>query len=154
MGQVSLFSFLIFFLLILLAVLAALYFFYTFLMRLFARMSGYNRLAQRYATPYQPEGQEYRRQTLQIGAVRWRNCVRIGVSPLGLYLRPEAMLTSYAPVLIPWDEIRKTEGTRLYWRQAWRLSVGEPRVATITLPMDLFETIRPHLGPDLPQRLD
>ena len=44
------------------------------IMRLFSRFSGFGDIAAHYATPGPATGELQIKQTLQIGAVRWRKC--------------------------------------------------------------------------------
>ncbi len=133
----------VFFLLVLLLVLAALVLLYAFASQLIMWSSGLTRLAERYPVTHEPEGQTFTKQTVQVGAARWKNCVTVGVGPQGLYLAVRRMLTRYPPILVPWDEIKGIQETKLYWQRAIQLSVGDPQVGTITVLTKLFEAIQP-----------
>ena len=111
----------------------------------FARLSGYDQLKKRYPASGKLEGPAYARQTVQIGPVRYRRCVTVHISDRGLYLQPRILLTRYPPVLIPWDEIKRVTDSRIYWARAKRLSIGEPEVGTVTVPMGLYALIQPRL---------
>ena len=91
-------------------------------MGLFGHVSGLPRLVQQYPATEQPEGTERLKQTVKIGAVRYRGCVTVTVSSQGLYLRVQAPLSRYPAVLIPWDEVKGTRQARLYGRRGMRLS--------------------------------
>jgi hypothetical protein len=116
------------------------------MMRIFAKVSGWTRLAEHYPAIDQPEGAKYTRQTVQVGAVRYRNCVTVCLSPQGFYLWARPIFSQYPPLLIPWGEIQRVQETRLYWERAMQLSIGSPQVATITLRMGLFRLIQPYLS--------
>lgn len=116
------------------------------MMRIFAKVSGWTRLAERYPAIDQPEGTKYTRQTVQVGAVRYRNCVSVCLSAQGLYVWARPLLSKYQPVLIPWGEIQRIQETRLYGGRAIELSVGSPQVATITVRMGLFKLMQPYLN--------
>jgi len=128
---------------VLFVVLIAFVLLFTLLLLIFTHGSGWTRLARLYPASHQPEGQKYTWQTIRVGIVRYRNCVTAITDPQGLYL--SVALPHHPPVFIPWSEFRRLGETRLYWRRAIVLSVGDPRVATIAFPMGLFELIRPHL---------
>jgi hypothetical protein len=119
------------------------------MMRILAKVSGWTRLAARYPGADPPQGTNYTKQTVQVGAVRYRNCVTVCLSPQGLYLWARPTLSKYPPVLIPWDGIQRVQETRLYWERALQLSVGNPQVATITVRMGLFKLLQPYLSRDL-----
>jgi hypothetical protein len=116
-------------------------------LRSLAQVSGLIRLAELYPADHQPEGLKYTGQTVQVGAVRYRRCVTVCISPQGFYLSVQPKLVKYPPVLIPWGEIKKIRETRLYWQRAMLLSIGEPRVATVRVLIKLFKVIQPHLNP-------
>lgn len=112
---------------------------------------GWGQLSKAYATANEPPAQVLRWQTLVAGRILYRNCVTVGLSADGLYLQavvPGAVLIPALrkpPLLIPWKEFKRMEEGRLYWRKAALLSLGQPLVGTITLPMPLYEMIRPRL---------
>ncbi len=102
-------------------------------------------LAGRYPAQDEPQGRAFSGQSVQIGAITWKRCVRVVVSDQGLYLRARSVFASRPPVLIPWQEITGFENCRLFWQTAGRLSVGNPPVANITLLDPVLEAVRPHL---------
>jgi hypothetical protein len=124
-------------LLLLILVLAA-----TALMwQLFARGSGWSALAERYPAATALAAPVIAGQTLQVGLVRYRRCVTVGIHQEGLYLAAQPglpLLPRNPPLLIPWSEFHHPQETRLYWRRAEQLVVGDPRVASITFPFELY----------------
>ena len=114
-------------------------------MRFFASISGLNRLAAKYPAAHPPEGEQQAKQTLQIGPVRFRRCVTVHVGSSGLYLHVRPVTSRYAPMLIPWQELRRPHQALLYWQRAMVLSVGDPQVATLRLKETLFRQIEPYL---------
>lgn len=116
-----------------------------------ARAGGWGDLARLYATERPPPPLALARQTLMVGFTIHRRCVSLAADEDGLYLKldfPLSLLRRPA-LLIPWTAFARVEKGRLYWREAAVLSVGDPPVATITAPMELFERIRPRLPPGL-----
>lgn len=107
--------------------------------------AGWGRLSEVYATTRQPPAQVSRRQSMVVGQVLYRNCMTVGFDDAGLYLELgfPMSLRGKRPLLIPWSEFKRAEESRLFWRKAALLAVGEPLVGTITVPMELYETIRP-----------
>ena len=93
------------------------------------------------------------RQTIQIGAVRWRRCVSVCMTPEGLHLvmpSPGALLKVLGlmgkqPIFIPWTEIVGAEPARLFMLPGYRLLVGSPVVATVTVYSELYSAIYPYL---------
>ena len=109
---------------------------------------GWSRLSEAYATTRQLPARVRTRQNIIVGKVLYRNCMIVGFDDAGLYLEmgfPLSMLGSHR-LLIPWNEVKRIEDGRMFWRRAALLSIGEPLVGTITVPMQLFETIRSAMG--------
>jgi hypothetical protein len=119
------------------------------MMRLFAHTSGLTRLVARYPAARRPEGMERAKQTVRIGAVRYRGCVTVSIGSQGLHLCVRPTLGGCAPVLIPWSEVKGIQETRLYSRRAMQLSVGSPKVGTVTVYEGLFKLMQSHLSQDL-----
>lgn len=110
---------------------------------------GWSRLSEVYATTRHPPAQLLPRQTVVVGQVLYRNCITVGFDDIGLYLAPGFPIAIFGkrPLFFPWTGFTRIEEGRLFWRKAAVLSLGEPRVGTITVPMELFDkAIRPAIG--------
>ena len=109
---------------------------------------GWGGLARQYAVPPREVDDAFRRQSLKVGQVLWRNCVTVAAPVDGLYLEVKAPLPFLAkpPLLIPWSQIGSVEMVRLFWQEAYQLEVGRPLIATITLPGDLYHRVAPRLA--------
>ena len=108
------------------------------------RVCGWRRLAETYPTMNPPPGNLVHRQTVKIGAVTYKCCATVGVADEGLYLA-----IWRRKVLIPWSEIKSVGQEMLYWQTMPRLMIGEPPVATVTLPPAIFAMLRGRLPADL-----
>ena len=117
---------------------------------LFTRGSGWNRLLPKYGANAEPPGARLTGQTIKVGAVRWRLCVTVVLADRGLYLHPRPALGSVLggprPLLVPWADLRRPRDGHLYvgWR-AVELSVGDPELASLTVPLALYEQMRPRI---------
>ena len=119
---------------------------------IFRRTSGWQALSERYPAPEGVVGTLYHRQTVKVGAVRWRWAMTVGISDYGLYLAPSPSigpfrrLVRHAPLLIPWSEIHVVGPGRIYllW-QCTELAIGEPKIASITVPDGLLALLAPHI---------
>lgn len=114
---------------------------------IFAKHSGLTGLAQRYPVTQPPTGATLAKQTVKVGSVRYRSCVDVSVGEGGLYLGVHPPLLEQGDMLIPWDEIKGAQKTRLYSRKAVRLSIGEPEFGSVTLYKALYEQVAPYLRP-------
>ena len=94
---------------------------------------GWRRLVAVYSTVNPPAGSIAPRETLKIGAVVYKRCVTVGIADEGLYVS-----IWRKTALIPWDDFRKIEQATLHWKKVPMLTVGDPPVATITVPMPVF----------------
>lgn len=114
-------------------------------MGIFTRASGLDRLAQRYPAAQIPAGTLRHKQTVQIGVVRYRRCVTVGIGPAGLYLWVQPPLGKQAQVQIPWREVKKTGKTKVFGRQGMQLSIGEPEIGDIRVYRELFRSMETFL---------
>ncbi len=101
---------------------------------------GWRRLSGVYSTANLPAGRIAKRETLKIGAVVYKRCVTLGIADEGLY-----MLIWRTCILIPWDHFTKIEQATLYWKKVPMLTIGDPTVATITVPRSTFDVMRSRL---------
>ena len=108
-------------------------------MGIFSKASGLDRLAERYPAGHAPAGNDHVKQTVQVGIVRYRRCVTVGIGTEGLFLWVRPPVGRQAKLLIPWNEIRQIQEAKLYGRPGMRLSIGEPEVGEITIYRELFE---------------
>ena len=114
----------------------------------FGSATGWNALSRVYATSSKPEGEVLKRQSLVAGAVVYRYLVTAVIGDAGLYLAVGGPLPR-KPILIPWSDFTDVQPVRLFWQKAALVSIGAPRAGTHTLPMTLYDRIRPHLPPQL-----
>jgi hypothetical protein len=116
-------------------------FFILFLVKaLTGATGGWGRLAEVYGTANPPAGQITKRETIQVGAVTYKRCATIGVADEGLYVAIWRKM-----VLIPWTEFKAVGQATLHWQKVPRLTVGNPPVATMTVPMALFRVMQAKL---------
>lgn len=94
---------------------------------------GWKRLAEHHRSMVPPGGREFPRETVRVGAVNYKNCITVRVGPAGLYLAPGAnpFAKRLTPLLIPWGEIRSIHPTRLFWKSAHVLAVGDTGSVTV-----------------------
>ena len=98
---------------------------------------GWRRLAEVYGSDKPPTGQIVTGQTIQVGAVTYKRCVTLGIAEEGLYVT-----IWRKTALIPWTEFKALGQATLYWQKVPMLTVGEPPVATMTVPVAVFQQMR------------
>ena len=101
---------------------------------------GWGKLAEVYGTNNPPTGQITKGETIQVGAVTYKRCVTLGVADEGLYVS-----IWRKTALIPWTEFKGIGQATLYWQKVPMLTVGDPPVATMTVPVVVFDVMRAKL---------
>lgn len=101
---------------------------------------GWGKLAEVYGTNNPPTGQVTKRETIQVGAVTYKRCITLGVADEGLYVS-----IWRKTALIPWTEFKGIGQATLYWQKVPMLTVGDPPVATMTVPVQVFQVMRGRL---------
>jgi hypothetical protein len=84
-----------------------------------------------------------RRATVAFGAVRWKNCVVVGMDPEGLLLAVRIPLLGSLgtrPAAVPWEAIGEPRPARLYGSAAVLLPLGDPPIEMI-VPLALWRRI-------------
>ncbi len=121
--------------------------------RSFAKTGGYAALAERYPAPEAPPGPVIRGASVMFArTVAYRFHTELGASPAGLWVHPRPRgLGEHPALLIPWEEIRRIEPTRLYWERAVRLTMGDPPVGEVTIAKRIWDELR--AGDRLPASL-
>lgn len=117
------------------AFVTALVFFILFVAKqLGGATGGWRRLTEVYPTSKPPRGQTVTGQTVQIGAVTYKRCVTLRIADEGLYVT-----IWQKTVLIPWTDFKRIGEATLYWQKVPMLTVGDPPVATMTVPVAVFQ---------------
>ena len=102
--------------------------------------SGWRRLAASYEARIEPSGQRFGSRSGRIGIVSYRNCLIIHVSASGLFLSmPFFLRPGHKPLLIPWHAIHNQKGVKSLWREGVQFEVGNPSVAQLVLPSEVFQ---------------
>jgi hypothetical protein len=104
---------------------------------------GWRGLAERWPAAGPAPRPIARRATIAFGAIRWKNCVVVGVEPQGLLLAVHVPLLGgfgTRPVAIPWAAIGAPRPARLYGSAAVVLPLGDPPIEA-TMPLALWQKI-------------
>jgi hypothetical protein len=100
----------------------------------------WRRLVEVYATEKPPAGQTVKVQALQIGAVTYKRCATLGIASEGLYVT-----IWQKTALIPWTEFKGVGEATLSWQEMSLLTIGDPPVATMAVPVAVFQLLRGEL---------
>lgn len=101
---------------------------------------GWRRLVEVYGTTNSATGRVTKWESIQVGALAYNRCVTLGVADEGLYVT-----IWRKTALIPWSEFTAVEQGMLHWRRVPRLTIGHPPVATMTVPVQVFQVMRNRL---------
>lgn len=105
-----------------------------------ASISGWSRLAEKYRADREPmDGPRWNWSFLRIGWCDYNGCLIYRVAPEGLYIAVWAMFVCHPPLLIPWGDIRILSKRESRWYASAKCEVGNPKVATLTLPLDVLK---------------
>jgi len=78
------------------------------------------------------------------GPVYYGNRVNVAIAAQGLYLeRPGIIRLPF--LLIPWAQIKQVREAASLCRRRMALSIGQPHITTIWLPMHVFARVQPYL---------
>jgi hypothetical protein len=106
----------------------------------------WRRLVEVYATEKPPAGQTVKVHALQIGAVTYEQCARLGIADEGLYVT-----IWQKTALIPWNEFKGVGEATLHWQKVPVLTIGDPPVATMAVPLAVFQLMLGELPTPLPR---
>lgn len=114
-----------------------------FVVLLLSRLSGWHRLGRAFRAQTSCTGARMTALSGSIGGVSYRNCLTVHVTRAGFFMSPLVFFRLGHPVLfIPWSAVSAQEHIQFLWNKAVRFRVGEPPVASITLPARVFEEAR------------
>ena len=108
---------------------------------LFLKLSGWDKLARKYGYHQKFQGKIFRMTTAYIGALRYRNCISVGVSPQGLYLSPFVLFRlGHPPIFVPWGEVSHFEEKQGVFGigKYYALDIGFPKIRTVKLSPRVF----------------
>jgi hypothetical protein len=112
--------------------------------RFFGEGSDWSKLGRSYPAHSPPPRLDFIRQTLAVGPVYYGNRANVGITAQGLYLERPGMIR-LPPLLIPWDAISGVREAASPWRRRMLLSIGQPQITTLWLPVQVFARIEPYL---------
>lgn len=102
--------------------------FWSAIVLLLSRVSGWHRLAQRYRAPASFAGEVRSGCHGMLGHVSYRGTLTIGANRAGLYLAVMRIFAiGHPPLFIPWTEIHARRG-RVLFMQVVTLAIGSPSV--------------------------
>lgn len=114
-----------------------------FTLFLIASIGDWRRLAKSFRARHQPDGKTFHFRSAGVGMVSYGNILTICISTDGLYLAlffPFRLM--HPPLLIPWNEITAVREKNSLSRRRYRVSIGSPEWASLTLPEDIVSEIK------------
>ncbi|NJN71712.1 MAG: hypothetical protein HC799_02285 [Limnothrix sp. RL_2_0] len=112
---------------------------------LLTKLSGWDKLAERYGDRQPFQGQIFHFCSAYIGPVRYKSAIDIGISEAGIHLNPFIIFRlSYPPVLIPWHQISDFEEKSFWLMKYYVFNVGDSIITTIKVPSRVF-TVHPEI---------
>ena len=83
-----------------------------------AKAGGMSALVNHFQTSEEPHGTEIAKTTVQIGAVRYRQCSKLFFNPDGFFLVIKFIFKRYPAIFIPWSMVKECRRSSLYNRKA------------------------------------
>jgi hypothetical protein len=112
---------------------------WSFVCLLISRLSGWSRMATRFATTEPPMGRRFAWQSGRVGMSNYNSVLNIDVSPRGMRLDVLGLFRiGHRPLFIPWSEIRNATTRRFLFWETVVFEVGSPSLAKVRLPKKVF----------------
>ena len=116
--------------------------FWCFICLVLSRAGGWAALATTFPATYVPDGRPLRFQTGKVGHISYGNCLTMRISAQGLYLAVFPIFRlGHPPLLIPWQQFHDLQETQIMSRRFVQTNIGEPTIASLTLPFHVIEQI-------------
>lgn len=114
---------------------------WTFVLMSMSFIGGWRRLARHYRTVRPPKGRRViRGATGMVGLTSYNRVLTVTIADDGIFIAPLWMFRIGHPTLfIPWRDIRNARRTRSFYRDYVGFNVGDPKVAGMRLPSDVFD---------------
>lgn len=118
---------------------------WTFVVFILSRASGWHRLSQRYSSGARlVSGARHAGVTGMVGGVSYRGILTLHFDTDGFFMEPMVLFKIGQPRLfIPWADISERSTRSILWWRAAKLAIGQPVVATVSIPADLVEKYAP-----------
>jgi hypothetical protein len=112
-----------------------------FISALFAFISGWWSLAQRFRATERPDGEKITSQVKQVGIVPENRVTHMVVSPAGLYLYAFVLFRFlHPPLLIPWSEVHHARQIKILWWQTHEFDLAG--ITTLRVTQRAYDVIR------------
>jgi len=109
-----------------------------FIVYRFLRFSstGLTVLREKFLVTDQPEGDTFIRQTIRVGELYYRNCVRITITSRGLYIAVSIPFpwSKGERMMIPWDMLSQESVSGLFLWKVVKLNVAGEEMISIWIP--------------------
>ena len=110
---------------------------------LLSRIGGWNRLARKYARgDRQPTGHYVSGVAGRIGFADYNGVLVTYFNKEGFFLDVNPIFRpGHKPLFIPWSEVSERRTVNLLFAKLEKLSIGRPKVGTISLPTKVLDSI-------------
>lgn len=102
---------------------------------LLSRISGWSKLAQRYAASGTTSGEQASLRTGRIGAVTYHSCLKFCINDEGFRVAVAWPLRlGHRPLFIPWSDLHNITEDNMMFSQKVKLSIGQPTLTRALFP--------------------
>jgi len=141
---------------IVLSILVIVLFFVVFYMlKNLDKSGGYSMLVEQWPVSQDPTGTVFSRQTLGLGKVWYKNCVKIVISREGLFISlgfPFRLLSlihseSGMSALIPWGSLRYRQKSSAFWTHVYEYEVQSEKPVILTVSKQIAHSFPEYVKP-------
>ncbi len=119
------------------------------------KSGGYNLLAEHWPASLEPSGAVFSHQTLGVGKIWYKNCVKVVISPEGLFIALGfpfsigSLIQSERgkSVLIPWGSIEFRQKRSAFWTTMYEYAVQSEKPIIITVSKQIAYSFPEYLKP-------
>jgi len=96
-------------------------------------------LVNQFQTSEEPHGTEIAKTTVQVGAVRYRQCSKLFFDANGFFLEIKFIFKRYPAIFIPWSMVKECRQSSLFGSRAVQLELIPEKLPTIRFYEDDFK---------------
>lgn len=110
---------------------------------LLSRLAGWHRLAQHYARgDRKPTGHYVSGSSGKVGFTNYNQMLILHFNQEGFFIEVNPLFkVGHKPLFIPWSEVSERRTVNLLFAKLEKLSIGRPKVGTISLPTKVLDSI-------------
>ena len=98
-----------------------------------SKAGGMSALVNQFQTGEKPHGTEIGKTSVQVGAVRYRQCCRLYFDTDGFFLLIKYIFKRHPAIFIPWKEVKECRNSSFFGRKAMELELNDAELPSIRI---------------------